>query len=64
MIYKLYKNGNVNYDIEPEDKIVPNSSNHIATESYDSDSNIGIKRNRKMFIKSPVFVDIKAPWNI
>ena len=64
MIYKLYKNGNVNCDIEPEDKIVPSNSNYIATESYSSDSNIGIKRNTEMFIKSPVFVDIKAPWSI
>ena len=64
MIYKLYKNGNVNYDIEQEDRIVPYNFNHTVTEAYSSNNNIGIKNNMDKFIEAPVFSDIKAPWNL
>ncbi len=65
MIYKLYKNGNISCDIEPEDRIIPSNFDHMIIESYSSDSNVGIKNeNKDMFIKPPAFVNIKAPWNI
>ena len=54
-IYKLYKNGNISDDVEPEDVIVP-------TKSSNFDDNIGIRGEADMFIKHPDSVDIKAPW--
>ena len=68
---ELYIEGNVKGDIEPDDRIIRKIRKSIATQVYDCDkytdeiNQLRVERRSSgLFITSPQFENVIAPWSV